>query len=176
MGRSAHCALRLLNAPFRRSTAPARVETCNFLNTVATWLRTVASAIERLAAICAVVIPSASNSRTSHWRCVSSTPRAWSARAKAGSLALVTKLLDQSRDEPPRESGLTGEHPAQRARHPFGVHLVGQETHRAGVECAEGIVEVCALARDDDGGLRQPPPDLAGREDAAFLDVDREQA
>jgi hypothetical protein len=39
MGRSAHCALRLLNAPFRRYTAPLGVETCNFLSTVATWLR-----------------------------------------------------------------------------------------------------------------------------------------
>ena len=38
MGRSAHWALRLLNALSRRSTAAARVERCNFLNTVATDL------------------------------------------------------------------------------------------------------------------------------------------
>jgi hypothetical protein len=38
MGRSAHWALRLLNAPSRRRPAPDRVETCNFLNTVATDL------------------------------------------------------------------------------------------------------------------------------------------
>ena len=38
MGRSAHWALRLLNALSRRSTAAARVEKCNFLNTVATDL------------------------------------------------------------------------------------------------------------------------------------------
>jgi hypothetical protein len=96
--------------------------------------------------------------------------------SEASSLALMTKLLDQSRDQPPRKSGLTGEHAAKRPRQSVGVHLVGQEPRRAGVERAEGVVEVRAFTRDDDGGLGEPPPDLAGREDAALLDVDREQA